>query len=948
MTGSRLDVLIVCDPPVEGDRTGPAIDGAEESYSAHGRRLAIVLPRAGQEEPAAWSIAGSRRNGSILRELGPQFRTNLKCYIFLLRFAIEEQRQTRSQLTRNDFSELRYWRDRESEGSRATLLSRLLNGAKVIAENDSVLVVNDGFKIHIKPPADGYEPVYQWMGLPRSQWPDAQVSPPPHSTPCVTLSSDAVDRSAGNLATSSQHHPIACPAGAAASPRDPSSLLHEKVSPRIFDGGLPPTDPGVFGREEELRLLDEAWDDPRKNIVSIVEIGGAGKSALVNHWLNERMDGYGGARNVLTWSFAKQGGLSETGAGEDDFFQFVWEEFFKETSPSSNSPRVQALRLADRLRKERTLLVLDGLESLLNHQGLFHNPAYDVLLQQLAVNMNGGLCILLTRPPFLALRNRTNHSVIMVDSLRLSAAAGRKLLRRIGVKGSPANLERAVEAYQGHALALTLLGTLLVSQFDGHIHHRDKVRLTEQELADGDYARAMIRSHALALTPQERSIFRALSLYDRPAKWSSLLALLAGEHGSEPLSRLKSLTERDINALVFKLLPTRLLIDNRAQRKTLELHPIVRDYFSAEFKEQYPTDFRLAHGCLFDYFCRSTAQRPESLTELQPLYQAIWHGCQADRHEEALNDVFQARIRRGDEHYSLERLGAVGCDLSAMACFFEHHWSKPAPGLSSSTQWYLHSEVGLLLNSTGQMADALTVLWTAFKLAEADQEWARAANELGDMAGLYRHIDLVKALEFGDKTLSYRQKIGEPIPYTVTLGGRARTLYLQGKVQEAALEFEKVRLEMLKIGLPAILTDGIVNIPVSVNVAAYRLCQYWLDLNQTNPALDFSLTWLPHATHGGKLSIALHRLNIARALQAHARHDEACQLFNQAIEGLYLSGREEYLVEALLYRAAFFLAVGNLSQAQLDLVVLRHPPVELAKAVAGELCREEFAESVHA
>ena len=30
------------------------------------------------------------------------------------------------------------------------------------------------------------------------------------------------------------------------------------------------------------------------------------------------------------------------------------------------------------------------------------------------------------------------------------------------------------------------------------------------------------------------------------------------------------------------------------------------------------------------------------------------------------------------------------------------------------------------------------------------------------------------------------------------------------------------------------------------------------------------------------------------------------------------------------------------------LVVLRHPPAEIAKAVAGELCREEFAESVTA
>ena len=47
---------------------------------------------------------------------------------------------------------------------------------------------------------------------------------------------------------------------------------------------LPPVGEHLFGREDELALLDDAWAD-ETNIISLVAWGGAGKSALVNHWL---------------------------------------------------------------------------------------------------------------------------------------------------------------------------------------------------------------------------------------------------------------------------------------------------------------------------------------------------------------------------------------------------------------------------------------------------------------------------------------------------------------------------------------------------------------------------------------------------------------------------------------------------------------------------------------
>src|SRR6185295_4336900 len=58
---------------------------------------------------------------------------------------------------------------------------------------------------------------------------------------------------------------------------------------RISIARLPVTGSELFGREAELQILDDAWADPKTNIVSFVAWGGVGKTALVNHWLKQRM-----------------------------------------------------------------------------------------------------------------------------------------------------------------------------------------------------------------------------------------------------------------------------------------------------------------------------------------------------------------------------------------------------------------------------------------------------------------------------------------------------------------------------------------------------------------------------------------------------------------------------------------------------------------------------------
>jgi ATP-dependent Clp protease ATP-binding subunit ClpA len=60
---------------------------------------------------------------------------------------------------------------------------------------------------------------------------------------------------------------------------------------------MPVTDAAVFGREKETAMVDEAWNRGETNVVALIAWGGVGKTALVNHWLNDMSkDRFRGAR----------------------------------------------------------------------------------------------------------------------------------------------------------------------------------------------------------------------------------------------------------------------------------------------------------------------------------------------------------------------------------------------------------------------------------------------------------------------------------------------------------------------------------------------------------------------------------------------------------------------------------------------------------------------------
>jgi hypothetical protein len=147
--------------------------------------------------------------------------------------------------------------------------------------------------------------------------------------------------------------------------RKPPARLGPK---KISVARLPVTGSDVFGREEDIDFLDDAWANQQVNVVTIVAWGRVGKSTLLNNWLRRMAaEQYRSAQLVFGWSVYRQGISGDTSSA-DEFLDAAL-HWFGDPDPRLGTAWEKGERLAKLISRRRTLLVLDGLEPLQNPPG---------------------------------------------------------------------------------------------------------------------------------------------------------------------------------------------------------------------------------------------------------------------------------------------------------------------------------------------------------------------------------------------------------------------------------------------------------------------------------------------------------------------------------------------------------------------------------------------------
>jgi tetratricopeptide (TPR) repeat protein len=182
---------------------------------------------------------------------------------------------------------------------------------------------------------------------------------------------------------------------------------------------------------------------------------------------------------------------------------------------------------------------------------------------------------------------------------------------------------------------------------------------------------------------------------------------------------------------------------------------------------------------------------------MDPLLQAVMHGCKAGRHQDALRD-FTDRVMRGDRFYAARQLGLLGPLLSTLSHFFASgDWAKPVTprppacqGLDEAGQVYVLNQAALYLQATkGYAAEQ------ARRAAQKAQEICQRTGEVrptfqalrGQWVYYLLRAELETARLLGEQLAALARKEGEPGMLLESHFALGAPLYYLGEF-EASLE----------------------------------------------------------------------------------------------------------------------------------------------------------------
>ncbi len=303
---------------------------------------------------------------------------------------------------------------------------------------------------------------------------------------------------------------------------------------------------------------------------------------------------------------------------------------------------------------------------------------------------------------------------------------------------------------------------------------------------------------------------------------------------------------------------------------------------------------------------------------MAPLYAAVMHGCQAGKHQEALDEVYCRRILRGDQTvFSWRILGAFGADLAALSSFYDEVWSSPTTGdLTQHNKASLLNWTGFCLRAVGRLTQALQVLQHGLEVAEHIEDWGNGAFITRYLSEICLTIgDVAKAVDYGKKSVQLADLGGDGFLRLSSRAGLADAQHQAWNLAEAEDVFREAE-KMQKARDP--------EHPILYALQGYKYCDLLLAQGKYQEVKDRAIQNIKIARERNWIgSRAYGHLSLSRAhLMSGEQGDDFMRVadyLEQAVDGLRQAGSLEYVPRGLLARAEYYRVTGALEKTQRDL-----------------------------
>jgi hypothetical protein len=466
---------------------------------------------------------------------------------------------------------------------------------------------------------------------------------------------------------------------------------------------FPELDPFIVGRTAEQEALRSTLISPEGGVAQVIGLGGAGKTSVVQQLLAER------APDLTQAGYRLVFGCSFSGADVAQLFQ----DLALVTVGALPMPLPdQVERICQHLRSARTVLVLDGVEILVDDERRIANPYLLELIE--SVVQGRGTVIVTSRVPVVG-GDLTHAPIVEVGPLAPDEVS--EFLVRWGLDGLGEDaIDRLHEITAGHPLALRVLAGVLRK-----VPAQDAIRTIEQSsvidvadeidpLSENRLSR-VLGAYLQHLDAAEVALLTAASVFDEPVPYPLFEGALGRHYPDAPVTA--PLVDQDVRSVVTALLERRLLTVSPIGE--ISCHPTVREYF-ARRALQASTELAPIHREVASRLLGHASSEAVTITEARPLLAGARHAAACEDWT-LFDDVFRRRLMREPLAYLCDYLGAW--DEALAIARLASGSSYPAGAIADPVYYPL--TVARCLKHLGRSGEARTAYVDGLRLAAASK-----------------------------------------------------------------------------------------------------------------------------------------------------------------------------------------------------------------------------------
>jgi len=578
-------------------------------------------------------------------------------------------------------------------------------------------------------------------------------------------------------------------------PKIPQPFPNFPFEPSLHNQTAP--EENFVGRKDMLDTITGWYKDPEVRIGGLIGWGGVGKSALVRKWYDELEDNKIQPDGIFWWGFYRNAYLEQFlnallryvsgGQVKPDKIKSTWEK---------------TERIKEYLGQGTYLIILDGLEEMQKGQtsgeqfGCMEHRECSDMLRFLADTKGNGMCLISTRYPLTDIKSYKGTAYQKIEVERLSTEDARALFEKVGVKGSLEEIESVINEYDGHALSLTLLSTYLVEDFGGDITKANEIPAFHSDKEAGGKAHRILLWYAKQLTEEQSAFMKIFSLFRRAVREDDFEGVFRAKMETEMNQALTAMSVFKFKRMADNLVDRRLI--SKDQDNMYATHPLIKNYFESIFNED---DKKLCHKRIYEYIGGYAPEEADTLEEMRPLFEQVYHGCAAELYDEVFDDVYFAKINKRNEDFITSTLGAWETDLYLARAFFPQGDLSQTPLVTKkSAQSWLLNTAGLALLSTGRPQEAQEPFLTGIKMDIEAKDWRYASVGYYNLADLrFRTGELESGVESAKNSLEIAENAEDEQHIMISKGYLGWILHLLGKGEEAEKKFRQADELSLKI-----------------------------------------------------------------------------------------------------------------------------------------------------